>query len=133
MRDFEFWSMWKKTVIMGFPHKKEPFPIANIGKKPNIKEVERRLVLLGYQPNYFSWGHRRQVTSMRRIYDVDENGIWRQYHIRVYKNGDVWGHEEICYDRNAIKHLTHTIHTKETYNKIPEEEINRILEKLLEE
>lgn len=64
--------------------------------------IEGLLIIIGYQPNYFSikkWG---ELTSMRKMY-IDEYGDWRQIHIRIYKNGNVYAHDELSYEQEPFR------------------------------
>jgi len=117
---FEFkvkmWQFWKKYVLNAFKSEREAYHIGylkldnnetNLAWFPseeNIETVESKLIKIGYQPNYFSFGDEGQVTSMRRMY-IDSDGYWRQEHIRVHKDGEIRGHDELSYEESAIEHV----------------------------
>jgi len=114
-----FWNIWKSLVLL--PHSREPFYISKIKDfdPSTIRNIEMKLVMLGFQPNYFSYGCINQLTSMRRLYIKDDE--WRQYHIRIYRNGEIFGHDELSYEYCGFQHL------QARFKKIPEDEINKVL------
>jgi len=99
----KFWQEWKKYVLNAFTHDREPYHIGWTNLT-DVEDIETRLIMIGYQPNYFSFGDEGQVTSMRKMY-IDEDGYWRQLHIRVHKDGEIRGHDELSYEESATEHV----------------------------
>lgn len=118
----KFWQVWKKYILNSFKNEREPF---HIGWTPlkDIDEIEERLINIGYQPNYFSFGDQGQITSMRKMF-VD-NDIWWQWHVRIHEDGEIRGHEELSYEEDAIRHKNGDI-----VNQIPEKELKIILDSI---
>jgi len=112
----KFWQMWKKYVLNAFKSEREEYHIGYVRLNPdetdlswtpteeNIEKVETALLGIDYQPNYFSFADKGQVTSMRQMY-VDTDGYWRQIHIRVHEDGEIRGHDELSYEDSAIDHV----------------------------
>jgi hypothetical protein len=115
----KMWQLWKKYVLNAFKNEREEYHIGYLhyseGKsdlvciptEELIETIESILIILGYQPNYFSFGDQGQVTSMRKMY-VDPEGFWRQIHIRVHEDGEIRGHDELSYEESAIEHVNST-------------------------
>jgi len=112
----KMWQLWKKYILGAFGNEKEPYHIGYcslsedetgliwFSSEENIEKVETALIGFGFQPNYFSFGDLDQITSMRKMY-IDPEGFWRQTHIRVHKDGEIRGHDELCYEESAIEHV----------------------------
>lgn len=112
--------MWQAVVIKAFQNEREPYLIGFTSLSVNnlddrlSESIEDKLIEIGYQPNYFSYGDMGQVTSMRRLLSQIENNpiskyynqrIWKQYHIRVFDDHEVRGHYEIAYEEDAEDHV----------------------------
>jgi hypothetical protein len=105
----KMWNLWKKYVLNMFTHDREEFHIGyttttDYTKQENIDKIEAALIGLGYQPNYFSFQDKEQITSMRKMY-IDTDGFWRQKHVRVHSDSEIRGHDELCYEESAIDHV----------------------------
>jgi len=112
----KMWQLWKRYVLNAFKSEREEYHLgwmhldrteSDLKWMPteqNIIDVEAKLINIGFQPNYFSFGDKGQVTSMRRMY-VDVDGYWRQHHIRIHEDGEVRGHDELSYEESAIDHV----------------------------
>lgn len=98
-----FWQLWKKYILRAFANDREPFPVGNTLLR-DVDEIDTRLIIVGYQPNYFSYGDRDQITSMRKMY-IDSEGCWRQVHVRVFDDGEIRMHDELSYEEDAVSHL----------------------------
>lgn len=98
----KFWQLWKQYVLNRFSNGREDYPIGSTPLR-DIDDIEGRLLNLGYQPNYFSYGDQGQITSMRRMY-VGADNIWWQWHVRVHEDGEIRGHVELSYEEDAIRH-----------------------------
>jgi hypothetical protein len=68
-----------------------------------VQEFERRMISIGYQYNYFSFTERGQLTNMRKLYIL--NGEVRQKHIRLFDDGQVYAHDELAYEFDALGHV----------------------------
>jgi len=99
----KMWQLWKKYVLNAFKSGRESYPLGWV-KVTTVDEIESKLLNIGFQPNYFSFGDEGQITSMRRMY-VDNDGYWRQEHVRVHQDGEVRGHDELSYEESAIGHV----------------------------
>ena len=73
----------------------------------NIDEFEKRLIEKGYQYNYFSYTEKGQVSNMRKLYINIVNGIEeiRQIHIRLFNDNNIYVHDELAYEHDAIGHI----------------------------
>lgn len=93
----------------------------------NIDEFEKRLIEKGYQYNYFSYTEKGQVSNMRKLYINIVNGIdeIRQVHVRLFNNNNIYVHDELAYEHDAIGHIK--AKTLQRPNINDEHEIVRIL------
>ncbi len=103
------WQLWKKYVLNAFKNGRESYNLGytmrtSIDRQIDINIYEAKLISLGYQPNYFSFADEGQITSMRKMY-VDPQGFWRQIHVRVHSDGEIRGHDELCYEESVIDHV----------------------------
>jgi hypothetical protein len=98
----KFWQEWKMYVLGLFTSAREPYHVGWL-KTVNVDVIEENLIRDGWQPNYFSFGDKGQVTSMRKMY-ISPEGYWKQYHTRVFIDGEICGHNELAYEENAIAH-----------------------------
>lgn len=131
----KMWQLWKKYILNMFKSEREEYHIGwvtlnsqetNIEWKPtdkNVEEVEKRLIDIGYQPNYFSFGDEGQITSMRKMFIY--NTLWLQWHVRIHKDGEIRGHEEFSYEEDAVRHKN-----GDYVIRIPKEERDIIINKL---
>ena len=77
---------------------RQPYFIANIF---NPDEVFKKLILIGFQPNYFAFHDKGEIYNLRRLkYNGDE--LWQE-HVRVFPS-EVRGHWEITYEADAVLH-----------------------------
>lgn len=64
--------------------------------------LRRKLILIGFQPNYFAYNEPGEIWNMRRLrYNGAE--LWQE-HVRVFPDL-VSGHFEISYEEDAIRHF----------------------------
>ena len=93
----------------------------------NIDEFEKRLIEKGYQYNYFSYTEKGQVSNMRKLYINIVNRIEeiRQVHIRLFNDNNIYVHDELAYEHDAIGHIK--AKTLQRPNVNDEHEIVRIL------
>ena len=71
----------------------------------NIEEpipLFRKLIELGFQPNYFAYNEQGEIWNMRRLryYGAE---LWQE-HVRVFPD-EVRAHFEITYEEDAVRHL----------------------------
>ena len=77
---------------------RQPFFIAVISKPD---EVFKKLILIGFQPNYFAFHDKGEIYNLRRLkYNGDE--LWQE-HVRVFPD-EIKGHWEVTYEADAILH-----------------------------
>ena len=76
-----------------------PFFITNIEEPISLY---RKLIELGFQPNYFAYNEAGEIWNMRRLrYNGAE--LWQE-HVRVFPD-EVRAHFEITYEEDAIRHF----------------------------
>ena len=77
---------------------RQPYFIANIF---NPNEAFKKLILIGFQPNYFAFHDKGEIYNLRRLkYNGDE--LWQE-HVRVFPV-EIRGHWEITYEADAVLH-----------------------------
>lgn len=92
-----------------------------------VIDFEKILIEKSYQYNYFSYTEKGQVSNMRKLYInvVNRNEEIRQIHIRLFKNGSIYVHDELAYEYDALGHIK--AKTLQRPNVNDEHEIVRIL------
>lgn len=118
------WRMIKNKI----PFVNVPISKYYLGKTDlNIDEFEKRLIEKGYQYNYFSYTEKGQVSNMRKLYINIVNGIEeiRQVHVRLFNDNNIYVHDELAYEHDAIGHIK--AKTLQRPNINDEHEIVRIL------
>ena len=77
---------------------RQPYFIANIF---NPSEVFKKLISIGFQPNYFAFHDKGEIYNLRRLkYNGGE--LWQE-HVRVFPS-EIRGHWEITYEADAVLH-----------------------------
>ena len=73
----------------------------------NIEKFESLLIGKSYQYNYFSYTEKGQVSNMRKLYIEIVNGYdeIRQIHVRLFKDGSIYAHDELAYEYDALGHV----------------------------
>ena len=104
-----------------------------IGKTDiSIKKFESLLIGKAFQYNYFSYTEKGQVSNMRKLYIECINGDEeiRQIHLRLFKDGSIYAHDELAYEYDALGH----VNTKslKRINSINEHDLIKLLSILVE-
>lgn len=118
------WRMIKNKI----PFINVPISRYYLGKTDlNIDEFEKRLIEKGYQYNYFNYTEKGQVSNMRKLYIniVNEIEEIRQVHVRLFNDNNIYVHDELAYEHDAIGHIK--AKTLQRPNVNDEHEIVRIL------
>jgi hypothetical protein len=69
---------------------------------PNPDTVFRKLIEIGFQPNYFAYHDKDEIYNVRRLnYNAKE--LWQE-HVRVFPD-EIRGHYEISYEEDARRHV----------------------------
>jgi len=63
-----------------------------------------KLITIGYQFNYFSFQDKDEVMNLRKLYISPQYQI-RQYHVRLYSDGEIRAHDELSYEEDAVGHV----------------------------
>lgn len=66
----------------------------------SLQAFVEHLISLGYRRHYVAWRDPDQLISLRLV-----DGFHYQYHLRVYKDGEVRGHYEYTPESYPFKHL----------------------------
>lgn len=83
---------------------RQPYFIANIF---NPNEVFKKLISIGFQPNYFAFHDKGELYNLRRLKHYGDE-LWQE-HVRVFP-GEIRGHWEITYEADAVLHYKgHTV------------------------
>jgi len=79
----------------------------------------RKLIELGFQPNYFAYNEQGEIFNMRRLrYNGAE--LWQE-HVRVFPD-EVRGHFEITYEEDTAKH-----YNASTLQQLPSSTLDELL------
>ncbi len=80
---------------------RQPYHIGWLAPGKTLKELEMHLhETWGFGNHFVAWADNGQVLSWRKLEDFDH-----QYHIRVFKDGEIRGHHEYTPESKPIKHF----------------------------
>ena len=88
----------------------------------NIEEpipLFRKLIELGFQPNYFAYNEDGEIWNIRRLryYGAE---LWQE-HVRIFPD-EVRGHFEIAYEADAVRHFNAS-----TLQQLPSSTLDELL------
>lgn len=104
------------------PHLRQPYRIGQIQKGVGLEEIQQHLARNGFFLERVAYPDPGQTLSMRRLSDEHPD---RQYHLRVFSDGEVRGHYEYTPEDHPIQHLNEALFEKR------EEDFKGFLGKLL--
>jgi hypothetical protein len=85
-------------------------------------EFAMKLITIGYQFNYFSFEDKDEIMNLRKLYISPHHQI-RQFHVRLYSNGEIRAHDELSYEEDAVGHVNSV-----TMGQIPIAEKDNIIQ-----
>ncbi len=124
-----FWSivytvMPKITAIIqatGYHHFRQNYEIGFLKKEKTPEDLVKYLHKKGYSKAYMAWKDLGEIYSFRKIVHKKF-----QYHIRIFKDGEIRGHYEYTPEKNPIGHLWEIVFTN------PKEYFEHLLHSFLE-
>ena len=66
----------------------------------HIQALTAHLYTWGFEDMVFAWVDNGQITSLRKM-----DGLYFQYHVRIFNDGEVRGHYEYTPEAAPLKHL----------------------------
>ena len=90
--------LFQKYVLKKHDIDRQPYFIAKIF---NPNGVFKKLILIGFQPNYFAFHDKGEIYNLRRLKHYGDE-LWQE-HVRVFSN-EIRGHWEITYEADAVLH-----------------------------
>ena len=103
----KFSHLWR-LIKNRIPFVNVPVSKWYIGKSDiSIEKFELLLIGKAFQYNYFSYTEKEQVSNMRKLYTEFINGDEeiRQIHVRLFKDGSIYAHDELAYEYDALGHV----------------------------
>jgi hypothetical protein len=85
---------------MGFHKDRQPFLLGCIRKKYSPSDFKRYLEECGFEHDVLAWKDSGEVLSMRK---VDKKDF--QYHVRLFKNGEIRCHYEYVPENHPFYHF----------------------------
>ncbi len=85
---------------------KQPYLLGHLREGVTTKEARLHLLRQGFFMNRIAYFDPGQVLSMRRLDDAHPD---RQYHLRIFSDGEVRGHYEYTPEDKPFKHLNEDI------------------------
>lgn len=74
-----------------------------LGKLSSTKKLASFLIYIesrGFSNHFIAWKDEDQLVSLRRF-----DGFERQYHLRIFKDGEIRGHYEYTPESHPVSHL----------------------------
>lgn len=89
-------------VFLGFikHDERQNFPLGWLRGGASVRDLRQQLTKAGFSHDYLGWVDPDEVLNMRQAVDT----IY-QYHVRLYKDGEVRGHYELTPESHPFKHL----------------------------
>lgn len=94
---------------------RQKYPLGYIAPEISLKAFVEHLVHQGFANHFVAWKDSDEVVSLRRV----EN-FTHQYHIRIFKDGEIRGHYEFtpeCYPFSHLKAIGQE-HRPEEFKKL---------------
>jgi hypothetical protein len=85
--------------IVAPPAERQNFLIGRIAPGISVNEIVNFLISQGYGNHFIAWEDTGQVVSLRRVV-----GFERQYHVRIFEDGEIRGHYEYTPECYPILH-----------------------------
>jgi hypothetical protein len=79
---------------------RQPYVLGYLAPGRNVDDFLVHLETQGFGNHFVAWEDDDQVISVRRL-----DGFRYQYHLRVFKDGEVRGHYEFTPEAHPIRHL----------------------------
>lgn len=92
-------DMW---VFFGFikHNERQPFTYGRLKQGQNERSLRQALMAAGFSNDYLGWIDPDEVLNMRKVVHT-----MFQYHVRLFKDGEVRGHYEYTPESQPFKHL----------------------------
>lgn len=98
----EFWKLFKGPLTkQGIfePNGRQPYIVGRLKRGINFDKIKKRLEMFGFEKPKLEWRDLGQIFSARLM-----EGDW-QYHLRIFKDGEVRGHLELA-PKHPLRHIT---------------------------
>lgn len=87
--------------IIHHDNKRQKYHVGWLAKGKTLNRLKKHLhEKWGFGNHFVAWTDKDQVLSWRKIADFDD-----QYHLRVYKDGEIRGHYEFTPEAHPLEHL----------------------------
>lgn len=91
----------KVLQVGGLAKRRQPYLLGRFhGEKYSHDDFRKFLVSIGFEKSKLAWSEAGEAISMRRV-----DGLKFQWHVRVFKDGEVRGHYEYSPESHPIRHL----------------------------
>lgn len=88
------------------PYRRQPYLIGHLKAGVGPHEVAARLSTCGFFLERIAYPDPGQTLSMRRL---DDERPDEQYHLRIFADGEVRGHQEYTPEDHPVKHIQETL------------------------
>lgn len=109
---------WRHVISPAFPHVRDfllalkiirhegrqLWPLGWLASGRTIEDFVKFLETAGFHNHFVAWVDSGQLFSLRRA-----DGFEYQYHLRIFKDGEVRGHYEKTPESNPIQHFRETV------------------------
>lgn len=91
-------------------YRRQPYLLGTLVKEISVERAKDILISRGFFLHRMAYPDPGQAYSLRRLDDVHPDF---QYHLRIFKDGEVRGHYEYTPEDHPIDHLNEVIHREE--------------------
>lgn len=79
---------------------RQNYLLGKLHPERRLQDLAQHLVTHGYGNHFVAWEDTDEILSLRRV-----DGFRRQYHIRIFGDGEVRGHYEYTPEYRPLQHL----------------------------
>lgn len=90
-----------KTGLIYHKKGRQKYPVGWLAQEKTLEDLKNHLhEKWGFGNHFIAWVDEDQVLSWRKLTDFQD-----QYHLRVYKDGEICGHFEFTPEAHPLEHL----------------------------
>ena len=92
-------DIWMRLGFISHDYR-QPYLYGRLKAEVTSYDLRQLLKQAGFENAYLAWIDPDEVVNMRKL-----AGVEYQYHVRLFKDGEVRGHYEFAAETHPIKHL----------------------------
>lgn len=102
-----FWRDLLLKLHIIYHHGRQDYLFGTLKKEKGVDDFIRYLTSHGFGNHFVAWRDDDEIASLRMT-----DGFKKQYHLRIFNDGEIRGHYEFTPEAHPIKHLNE-VHMRE--------------------